>query len=205
MRDIYEFSFERGQLMKVLGGLGSLVLLVFFAGLLTGLMVQSQQPVPTFIAETPKPQPVALPAPPPPVVEEQPVAEEDQPAVESSDSDGNGGNAAIDPDRPAVEDKPAVTVAASNDSDDPVRSSLAGKFAVQLGAFLQANNAGVLAKRLEKRGFEVDIVPRLDSHGRTWYLVRYGIFENRAEATAVAMELKARENLDALVRPSNSM
>jgi hypothetical protein len=52
---------------------------------------------------------------------------------------------------------------------------------------------------------EVDVVPRQDSHGRTWYLVRYGIFPNRAEATAVAMELKLRENLDALVRPSNSM
>ena len=52
---------------------------------------------------------------------------------------------------------------------------------------------------------EVDVVPRQDSHGRTWYLVRYGIFPNRAEATAVAMELKFRENLEALVRPSNSM
>ena len=194
----YEFSFERGQLLKVAGGLVSLVLLVFFAGLLTGLMVQMQEPAPALFAEVPPPQPIAVPAPPPLIIEAPPVAEEDQPAVESDD------NTAIDPDRPAVEeDKPAV--AAASDSDEQVQPGIPGKFAVQLGAFLQANNAGILAKKLENRGYEVDIVPRQDSHGRTWYLVRYGIFPNRAEATAVAMELKFRENLEALVRPSNSM
>jgi septal ring-binding cell division protein DamX len=198
----YEFSFERGQLFKVVGGLVSLVLLVFFAGLLTGLMVQMQEPSATLVAEAPPPQLVAVPAPPPPVIAAEPVASvaaDDQPAVESEDD-----KAAIDPDQPAVEeDKPAV--AAASDSDDQVQPGIPGKFAVQLGAFLQADNAGLLAKKLEKRGYEVDVVPRQDSHGRTWYLVRYGIFPNRAEATAVAMELKLRENLDALVRPSNSM
>ena len=198
----YEFSFERGQLFKVVGGLVSLVLLVFFAGLLTGLMVQMQESSSTLVAEVPPPQLVAVPAPPPPVVEPEPVApaaEEDQPAVEGDDD-----KAAIDPNQPAVEeDKPAV--AAANESDDQVQPGIPGKFAVQLGAFLQADNAGLLAKKLEKRGYEVDVVPRQDSHGRTWYLVRYGIFPNRAEATAVAMELKFRENLEALVRPSNSM
>ena len=199
----YEFSFERGQLFKVVGGLVSLVLLVFFAGLLTGLMVQMQESSSTLVAEVPPPQLVAVPAPPPPVVEPEPVApaanEEDQPAVESDDD-----KAAIDPNQPAVEEgKPAV--AAANESDDQVQPGIPGKFAVQLGAFLQADNAGLLAKKLEKRGYEVDVVPRQDSHGRTWYLVRYGIFPNRAEATAVAMELKFRENLEALVRPSNSM
>ncbi len=199
MNEQYEFSFERGQLLKVAGGLVSLVLLVFFAGLLTGLMVQMQEPAPTLFAEVPPPQPVAVPAPPPLIIEAPPVAEEDQPAVES-----DGDNAAIDPDLPAVEeDKPAV--AAAVDSDEQVQPGIPLKFAVQLGAFLQANNAGILAKKLEKRGYEVDVVPRQDSHGRTWYLVRYGIFPNRAEATAVAMELKFRENLEALVRPSNSM
>ena len=195
----YEFSFERGQLFKVVGGLVSLVLLVFFAGLLTGLMVQMQEPSAALLAEVPPPQPVAVPAPPPLVVEVEPVAQEDQPAVESDDD-----KAAIDADQSAVEeDKPAV--AAANESDDQVQPGIPGKFAVQLGAFLQADNAGILAKKLEKRGYEVDIVPRQDSHGRTWYLVRYGIFPNRAEATAVAVELKFRENLEALVRPSNSM
>jgi len=195
----YEFSFERGQLFKVVGGLVSLVLLVFFAGLLTGLMVQMQEPSATLFAEVPPPQPVAVPAPPPLVVEVEPVAQEDQPAVESDDD-----KAAIDADQSAVEeDRPAV--AAANESDDQVQPGIPGKFAVQLGAFLQADNAGILAKKLEKRGYEVDIVPRQDSHGRTWYLVRYGIFPNRAEATAVAVELKFRENLEALVRPSNSM
>ena len=194
----YEFSFERGQLFKVVGGLVSLVLLVFFAGLLTGLMVQMQEPSAALLAEIPPPQLVAVPAPPL-VVEAEPVTQEDQPAVESDDD-----KAAIDADQPAVEeDKPAV--AAANESDDQVQPGIPGKFAVQLGAFLQADNAGILAKKLEKRGYEVDIVPRQDSHGRTWYLVRYGIFPNRAEATAVAMELKFRENLEALVRPSNSM
>ncbi|HEY2380033.1 MAG TPA: SPOR domain-containing protein [Terriglobia bacterium] len=198
MSENYEFSFERSQLMKVVAGLLSLVILVFGAGLLTGVALQMREAAPALVAQSPHSQPVTAPAvaPAPIIVTPPPepvVAPEDQPAVEASNDDAP----AIDPDAPAVEDtSPASKVADAEDI---------GKFAVQFGAFLSRQNAGVLAKKLVTRGYDAGVVAREDSHGRTWYLVRYGVFTNRAEATAAALDLKARENLDALVRPSNSM
>jgi cell division septation protein DedD len=192
MNETYEFSFERSQLMKVIGGLLSLVLLVFCAGFLVGIALQVRQPAPALVAQAPQPQPApvaaALAAPAIVAPPEEPVADEDRPAVDASDD-----VATVDPDPPAVEAE--AKLAAS----DP------GKFAVQFGAFLQSKNAGILAKRLTAKGYLSDVVEREDSHGRTWYLVRYGAFTNRTEATAAAVELKTRESLDAVVRPSNSM
>jgi cell division protein FtsN len=194
MNETYEFSFERSQLMKVIGGLLSLVLLVFCAGFLVGIALQLRQPAPTLVAQTtqPQPAPVAVAAPPIAAPPEEPVADEDRPAVEASDD-----SAAADTELPAVE-------AAEPDTAKPAVSD-AGKFAVQFGAFLQSKNAGILAKRLTAKGYLSDVVAREDSHGRTWYLVRYGAFQNRTEATAAAVELKTRESLDAVVRPANSM
>lgn len=198
MNETYDFSFERGQLMKVVGGLLLLVVLVFSAGLFTGVALQMRDAAPTLVAETPKPQPAAAPVPPAPQLVKPTVEappEEDQPAVEASTQTADNQTDDIDPNAPAVEDTPAESKVAED----------AGKFAVQFGAFLQRENAGVLARRLASKGYDAGVVAREDSHGRTWYLVRYGIFSNRAEATALAVELKSREKLDALVRPSNSM
>jgi cell division septation protein DedD len=197
MNETYEFAFQRGQLIKFVGGLLSLVVLVFSAGLLTGIALQMREAPPTLVAQTePHPQPVSAPvlaAPvlvtPPPA----PVADEDKPAIEPSSDEASQ----IDENAPAVEDTPAESKSAE--------LAEAGKFAVQFGAFLRRENAGVLARTLTRKGYDADVVEREDSHGRTWYLVRYGLFSNRAEATAAAVELKARENLDALVRPTNSM
>jgi DedD protein len=192
MNETYEFSFERSQLMKVIGGLLSLVLLVFCAGFLVGVALQARQPAPTLVAQA-TPQPVTpapiLAAPPIVAPPEEPVADEDRPAVEASDD-----TATVDTEPPAVESAEAKPAASD-----------AGKFAVQFGAFLQSKNAGILAKRLTEKGYLSDVVAREDSHGRTWYLVRYGAFQNRTEATAAAVELKTRESLDAVVRPTNSM
>jgi cell division protein FtsN len=196
MNETYEFSFERSQLMKVIGGLVSLVLLVFCAGFLVGIALQVRQPAPTLVAQTTQPQsapaPAAVAAPPIVALPEEPVADEDRPAVDASDD-----AVAVEPDLPAVE--------AVNAIDAKPAASDAGKFAVQFGAFLQPKNAGILAKSLTAKGYLSDVVAREDSHGRTWYLVRYGAFTNRAEAAAAAVELRTRESLDAVVRPANSM
>jgi cell division protein FtsN len=196
MSETYEFSFERSQLLKVIGGLLSLVLLVFCAGFLVGIALQVRQPAPTLVAQTTQPQsapaPAAVAASLIVALPEEPVADEDRPAVDASDD-----TAAAGPDLPAVE--AANAVEAKPAASDP------GKFAVQFGAFLQSENAGILAKRLTAKGYLSDVVAREDSHGRTWYLVRYGAFTNRTDAAAAAVELKTRESVDAVVRPANSM
>jgi cell division protein FtsN len=202
MNETYEFEFHRMQLMKVVGGLLSLVILVFCAGLLVGVGLQLRQSAPELVAQTALPSlPGAVPAAapivtPPPA----PVSEEDKPAVEAPD-----GEASFDPDLPAIDDKPAAVAVRSPIERPQPAVAVPGLFAVQFGAFLQSENAGVLAKRLTAKGYGAAVVAREDSQGRTWYLVRYGAFPNRAQAAAAAVEVKARESVDAVVRPSDSM
>jgi cell division protein FtsN len=144
--------------------------------------------------ENQKPQaaPVAaLPAPVREQVKETPAPEKTEEKRE----------AAIDPNLPAIDpadDKEAVGSAAVHQNDE-------GAFAVQLGAFLQSQNAGVFARRIAAKGYDANIVAREDSKGRTWYLVRHGSFSDRSEASAVAVRLHDREGFDAVVRPSNTM
>jgi cell division septation protein DedD len=199
MNKSYEFSFERGQLIKFVGGLMSLVLLMFFAGFLVGVGVPLNEAPAVFVVQGPQPPyrpELPLTAgvlPVEPVVEEvAELAEEDLPALDPAD-DAYG--------EQAIEEEPQAA-AIVEEVRPPV---IPGQFAVQLGAFLSRRNADALARRLTVVGYEVDVVVREDSHGRPWYLVRYGLFPNRAEASAVAVDLKNREKFDALVRPSGSM
>ena len=201
----YDFSFERTQLTKVIAGLVSLVVLVFCAGVLIGIVLQSIGPAPTLVVQVVQPPPKITPpintsSATDPVLAS--VADENTPAVESDDE------AAVDPDRPAVEErvekakKEESPKAAEAEFEQP---STPGSFAVQLGAFLQRDHAGILAKSLAGKGYNADVVAFEDSHGRTWYLVRFGMFPSRSEASAMALELRSQANLNALVRPSNSM
>jgi cell division septation protein DedD len=183
MSKTYEFSFERGQLMRLIGGIVSLVLLVFSAGFLAGLALEMGQPTPVLIAQFP---PAALPA-------HALIAPEDLPAIEPAFEEF----AAIE-----TEDLEALDPV---ESPEPAAPAIPGKYAVQLGAFLSEKNAGSMLRELKAKGYNADVVPMPDSQGRTWYLVRFGVFPNRTEASAVAVELQTREQLDALVRPSGSM
>jgi cell division septation protein DedD len=196
MSKSYEFSFRRGQLVKLVSGLVSLVLLVFVAGFLAALALEMGQQAPVLIAQFP---PALIPA-------QALVAPEDLPAVEPVSVE------LAEDDQPAIEEKNDVEVVAETPEPaqavqpaQAAQAELDGKFAVQLGAFLSSRNAEKLSKKLEARGYSADVVTREDSHGRTWYLVRFGLYQNRAQASVVALELKTREMFDAVVRPSNSM
>jgi cell division protein FtsN len=201
MNETYEFSFDRGQLVKVIGGILSLVVLVFCAGLLVGIAIEFREPVPVLVAQSKQPSPQTVAAPAAPALVSPPALPASSGETEAADNDED--QPAIDPDQPAVEEK--TDKSAANTPDEPAQTGIAGRFAVQLGAFLQPDNAEILSRKLLAKGYDADVVVREDSHGRMWYLVRYGIFQNRSEASAIALEFKSRENLDALVRPSNSM
>jgi cell division protein FtsN len=197
MRKTYEFAFERSQLIQFVGGLTSLVVLVFVAGFLIGVGLPLNEAPAVLVVQAPQPPyrpelPLTAGEIPAGPVQEQvaAIAVEDLPAVEG------------DPYEPVFADQDAEAVAANEEPAEPI---ISGKFAVQLGAFLSKRNAESLTRKLSTAGYDVSVVVREDSHGRNWYLVRFGLFPSRAEATAVAVDLKARENFEALVRPSGSM
>jgi cell division protein FtsN len=194
MNEVYEFQFERRQLTKLVGGLLSLVLLVFCAGALVGVAYQLSYVMPALLAEAEDRGRQQATVPPPVVAASLPAAVADSPETTLEAPAIDPVAPAIDPaDLPAIE-APAEQAAVINDET----------FAVQFGAFLQSQNAGVLARQIAAKGYDADIIAREDSRGRTWYLVRHGAFPNRAKATAAAVELQARAGLDAVVRPANS-
>src|ERR1700722_5074810 len=158
MNKTYDYSFERTQLTKVIAGLVSLVVLVFCAGVLSGIVFQSLGSAPTLVVQvTPPPPRITPSSTPSPVMDPvlASVADENTPAVESDDE------AAVDPDRPAVEEraektkKEEIAPAAEAEFAQP---STPGGFAVQLGAFLQRDHAGILAKTLARKGYNADVV-----------------------------------------------
>jgi cell division protein FtsN len=194
MNEVYEFQFERGQLMKLVGGLLSLVLLVFCAGALVGVAYQLSYVMPALLAEAEdRGRQQATHA--------APVVAAKQPAAAAESADTTPKEAAVEPVTPAIDPADLPAIEAPAEQAAAIHDET---FAVQFGAFLQSQNAGVLARQIAAKGYDADIIAREDSRGRTWYLVRHGAFPDRAKATAAAVELQARAGFDAVVRPANS-
>lgn len=209
MSRIYEFAFQRRDLIKIATGVSALGILLFAAGLLSGLGWQgAEQPAPVIIANLSLPenikQQIELC-----VVPQQPVAIawEDIPAVDPADE--NAAAASEAEVAAAVEAVEAVAIAPRpavlKQAQAAPRGRSRSEFSVQLGAFLQSENALALSRRLDQRGYNADVVPMEGARGRTWYLVRFGVFETRTEALMAAAEFKNLEGIDALVRQSDSM
>jgi len=84
-------------------------------------------------------------------------------------------------------------------------SSSGTSYTVQVGAFLQVDNARRLAKNLANKHYAAQVVPRTDSHGKKWHCVRVGSYADQDEAQKAAIGLQARLKLKAIVRPTASL
>ena len=113
----------------------------------------------------PEPQRSSPPEPEPAVVKE---ATGDDTRSETTGAGASSGS-------PAVVPKPATAD---------------GEWAVQVGSFSNQQNAGRLARDLEKLGYDV-FVDRATTGGKTWHRVRVGPVASKAEAEALAGRLKA--------------
>jgi cell division septation protein DedD len=196
MSPVYEFAFRRRELVQVVAGVFAMGVLVFAAGLVIGASWEVPgQPAPVVVASLSFPndlreqiQQCSIPAEPVALASEEALFV--QPALEVAGYEQE--TPAPDP----VEVMLTKTIAAER---------LRSEFTVQLGAFLQSENAQMLSRQLERRGYDPTVVPMDDARGRTWFLVRIGTFRTRAEALMAAGEFKTREGMDALVRQSGSM
>lgn len=91
----------------------------------------------------------------------------------------------------------------SQESEPPAEkiiSRLHG-YTIQLGAFLESDNAKPLIRKLEKNGYEPRKLNLQDKKNRTWTLVRLGIFETSEQATKKMQLVKNDLKIDAVVRP----
>ena len=81
----------------------------------------------------------------------------------------------------------------------------AHSFTVQVGAFLNRENARRLAGLLESKGYNPDVSTKTDGQKRVWHLVRVGSHPDRAHASAAASEIEKKLKIKAIVRPAKSL
>ena len=77
-----------------------------------------------------------------------------------------------------------------------------GKFSVQVGAFQNENYALKMKDKLIRNGYDARILILSGAKGKTWYLVRVGLFSKADDARQTVLSLKEKVEIkDAIVRP----
>ncbi|MCM8813997.1 MAG: SPOR domain-containing protein [Candidatus Omnitrophica bacterium] len=78
--------------------------------------------------------------------------------------------------------------------------ALSGFFTVQVGCFLNVNNAQQLADSLKQKGYDV-YLEQMDANGRRQHRVRIGHLSTRTDAEMLERELREKENLPTRIFP----
>ncbi|GAB6146247.1 SPOR domain-containing protein [Desulfocicer niacini] len=91
----------------------------------------------------------------------------------------------------------------SQDSELPAEKIISRlhAYTIQLGAFLESDNAKPLIRKLQKNGYEPRKLNLQDKKSRKWTLVRLGVFETYEQATKKMQIVKKNLKIDAVVRP----
>lgn len=75
-------------------------------------------------------------------------------------------------------------------------------YTIQLGAFSNLENAAISYAFWHDRNYDAYVWEYKDTEGRTWYAVRTGIYNQRAEALAAATTLRRKEGAPAVMVPT---
>lgn len=215
----YDFSFNKKTISFVLAGFAFVGIMLFVAGLLIGT---NWKAAPSAAAVAGK-QPAAAPAPEPVVAPPEPVMRADgaKPEVvapSAADTSSNPsapvkqahGNAA----RVTSKRAQAAPPVSQEDGElkiiqeaEPAANEAAevSAFSVQVGVFLDENDAHQLVRQLQKKGYTPIVLAASDDESRLWYAVRIGTYTNKTEATQAASNIAGQEKLKAVVRPLGSL
>ncbi|MCP3950905.1 MAG: SPOR domain-containing protein [Desulfobacterales bacterium] len=86
-----------------------------------------------------------------------------------------------------------------------IAASEAKHYAVQVGAFLNGENAVKFAEKLRGRDYPAYVFRYTDTVGRAWSAVRTGDFEDLGTAKVAAAEFEAKEGITAIVTKINAI
>lgn len=84
-------------------------------------------------------------------------------------------------------------------------AAAAPSYTIQVGAFLQADNARRLAQSVSKKGYPARVISLNDSHGKKWFCVRVGNYHDREGALKTASKIEGALKLKPIVRSSGSL
>jgi tetratricopeptide (TPR) repeat protein len=79
---------------------------------------------------------------------------------------------------------------------------LKDKFAIQVGAFQNKAYALKTEEKLAQNGYDSRILTLNNSKGKTWYLVRVGLFSTHNAATPLILSMKEKMSLNVITRPA---
>jgi cell division septation protein DedD len=76
---------------------------------------------------------------------------------------------------------------------------------VQVGVFLDQNDANRLLKDMERKGYSPSFFSGRDAEARQWFAVRIGAYSDRQQAANAAANFTRQEKMKAVVRPVGSL
>jgi len=79
------------------------------------------------------------------------------------------------------------------------------KFTIQIGAFLNEENAVTLFNSLKMKDYDLHLFTATDTLGRVWYNVRIGFYPDFNKASMAADSISLREDMPTLVRPLDKL
>lgn len=191
----YDFSLDRKATATLGAGSALLLILVFIAGVLTGLTWRSDQDL----------MAVRKPAV---VVEKAAGAAEGAGRMQMANVAPPPAGLPMPPAASmAMAAAPSATNTASNQAPAPPATAASQapeipgvQLAIQVGAFLERANADKLADRLKEEGYASEVV--LGGHPpKQWNFVRVGPYRDWEEASQIAAVLSRDQATRAVVQP----
>jgi cell division septation protein DedD len=76
---------------------------------------------------------------------------------------------------------------------------------VQVGVFLNQDEANRLLKDIERKGYSPSFFSGRDAEARQWYAVRIGAYSDRQQAANAAANFTRQEKMKAVVRPLGAL
>lgn len=214
----YEFSLTKSSVLSLIAGSIVFGFLLFIGGLVVGsYWLASESALAQAAAE--KNEKDALPKEPVLAEEEAPAPKPAAPKGEANPEAGPGAKppAAQDPAAPGAPPPAAqASEAAFNDGEIRIIQEAAADPAnvpeddlqyvtVQVGVFLDENDANRLLKQIESKGYSPSFFSGRDAEARQWYAVRIGAYADKQQAANAAANFTKQERLKAVVRPLGSL
>jgi septal ring-binding cell division protein DamX len=225
----YDFTLDKKALVSVLAGWIVMALLLFAAGLIVGTYWTTSGSGGAVVAsaKTAGNSRAALPTEPVLTEDDAPLdatapAKEAGKAKSETATSGQGAaqtqtaaatsdeaskKAAVPPvpefSEKANQEATLAPPVASAGSDNSAGGS--GTFTVQVGVFLEQNEASRLLKEMERKGYSPSFFADRDSEDRQWYAVRIGAYADKDQAANAAANFSKQERIKAVVRPLGSL
>jgi cell division protein FtsN len=208
----YEFSLNKTALVSLIAGCVVISVLLFGAGLVVGSQWTASGPSSSeAVAENEQPD---VPA--------EPVLNEKEPTAPKTNSPKKvNPDAASPPKQPAAPAPqetaaPAAQAQAVSAGIEIIREAAADPSAeaaesepeyvtVQVGVFVNQDEANRLLKDIERKGYSPSFFSGRDAEARQWYAVRIGAYSDRQQAANAAVNFTRQEKIKAVVRPLGSL